>query len=709
MTETTSDKQKNNIFFKLALTIILLVGGVTILGWEKTVNIIIVLVGFGAVIFVHELGHYLAARAVGIKIEAFSLGFGPVFIGLTRAAGRWHTRILPDFSHKDDPAARQADGTEYRLSLIPLGGYVKMMGQEDLAADKPSDDPRSFVNKTVLQRMFVISAGVIMNLICGAFVFMLVFAHGFETTPAVTGIIMKDSPAQKAGMRPGGEILAIDGKRRITFSDIQIAGAFTRPGEMRELEVHYPDGSTETHNITVSEDRNALGLHYFGIDIPMSLVIPNEVEEVSKEEFVEELRKDGLEPGWSVTAVNGRPISRYSQLYDVIHPELADGSAQEVTLTIAKDESSDQVKNISVALKLDSISTEGHVFGLTPRLKITSVSKGSSAEKAGLKKNDIVLAVGNVANPTFEDLRQQCRENADKPMKIQVLRGADETEEDLVFTVTPKRATLWWLKQIFLSETQRELYLSPIIGVYPAQDMDHPIMAKAVAPMSEVEPLKIPRGAKIVSVAGQQVNNYEDIFTALRDHRGSEVNIVYAVDGGEGQVAAKVPQDIKWTSGVVWKLDWQNKYDLPLLTLKKTIKGDGMLDSLAWGYETSVGFVAQTYAFIRGMMTRQVSASAASGPVGILSMSYTIASEQSFNKFFYFMAMISVCVAVFNFLPLPVLDGGYVVMLIIEKIKGSPVSMKVQEFITYSGLAVLLLFVIYVTRNDIGRLITGGY
>ena len=90
-----------------------------------------------------------------------------------------------------------------------------------------------------------------------------------------------------------------------------------------------------------------------------------------------------------------------------------------------------------------------------------------------------------------------------------------------------------------------------------------------------------------------------------------------------------------------------------------------------------------------------------------MKVSYTIAQKKSLTYYCYFMAMISVCIAVFNFLPLPVLDGGLFVLLIIEKIKGSPVPMKIQEIITYAGLAMIGVFFLYVTFQDIMKLYTG--
>ncbi len=103
--------------------------------WTGTLWPIVQLaIGLGLVIFVHELGHYLLAKFVGIKVERFALGFGPRLIGFKRGE------------------------TDYCIKLLPLGGYVKMLGQEDLAPDQETADPRAFGNKSIGARMAVVAA-----------------------------------------------------------------------------------------------------------------------------------------------------------------------------------------------------------------------------------------------------------------------------------------------------------------------------------------------------------------------------------------------------------------------------------------------------------------------------------------------------------------------------------------------------------------------
>src|SRR5262245_29069118 len=126
----------------LILAILLGIAGVIVAKGLSISAIGLVAVGLGFVIFVHELGHFLAAKACDVYVETFSIGFGPA---------------LPLCKHKFGE-------TTYKLGLIPLGGYVKMLG-EGAEGEEAEDDPRSFKNKTVGQRMVIISAGVIMNMI----------------------------------------------------------------------------------------------------------------------------------------------------------------------------------------------------------------------------------------------------------------------------------------------------------------------------------------------------------------------------------------------------------------------------------------------------------------------------------------------------------------------------------------------------------------
>jgi regulator of sigma E protease len=158
----------------------------------------------GVLVFVHELGHYLAARWRGVHVEVFSIGFG-------RAIATWTDRV----------------GTVWKLAWLPLGGYVKLHGQERPEEVSPQDHARwiagrTFHEKDVLSRAIVVAAGPIANFILAMVLFAGLFAiAGRPVAIPVVGEILEHSAAEKAGLVAGDRIVAIDGQRIKTFEDIQ--------------------------------------------------------------------------------------------------------------------------------------------------------------------------------------------------------------------------------------------------------------------------------------------------------------------------------------------------------------------------------------------------------------------------------------------------------------------------------------------------------
>ena len=129
----------------------------------------------------------------------------------------------------------------------------------------------------------------------------------------------------------------------------------------------------------------------------------------------------------------------------------------------------------------------------------------------------------------------------------------------------------------------------------------------------------------------------------------------------------------------------------------------GAMDALAWGGRETVFFISMNYATIRSLIKRTISPKALSGPLGIGTMAIQ-AGRKGILDFAYFMAMISACLAVVNFLPFPVVDGGHALFLIIEKIRGKPIGVRVMNVIQLIGLAVILMVFVYVTWNDVSRI-----
>jgi regulator of sigma E protease len=167
-----------------------------------TVVMFIVVLSF--LVFIHELGHYLAARHVGVKVQRFSIGFPPKMIG------------------------KQVGDTDYMISWIPLGGYVKLEGQ-NLDDENPAD-PRNYAAKTKLQRLYILVAGPVMNLLLALILMPLVFMLGVEspkyrTNPPVLAEVQADSPAAKAGFHAGDRIVRVDGVETPTWNALDDAVA----------------------------------------------------------------------------------------------------------------------------------------------------------------------------------------------------------------------------------------------------------------------------------------------------------------------------------------------------------------------------------------------------------------------------------------------------------------------------------------------------
>ena len=152
------------------------------------------LIILSVVVFVHELGHYLIARRNGVRVEVFSIGFGAELFGFNDRAG-----------------------TRWKFSVLPLGGYVKMHGDADLTSSTidltARPDPDSFPAKSVWQRMAIVAAGPLANIVFTIVVLGLLFATvGRPVTPAVVGEVQADTAAAAAGLQPGDRIVAVDGE-----------------------------------------------------------------------------------------------------------------------------------------------------------------------------------------------------------------------------------------------------------------------------------------------------------------------------------------------------------------------------------------------------------------------------------------------------------------------------------------------------------------
>ncbi len=240
----------------------------------------------GLLVFFHELGHFLAAKRMGIKVERFSLGFPPRMIGKT------------------------IGDTEYCISWIPLGGYVKMAGEQpDAQSEENGGEPWEFQSKSVSARAFVIAAGPGMNFVLAFVIFWLFFVSmGVMLVDTTTvGRVENGSPYAVAGLLVGDEILEIDQVPVDTWEDVreQLASG-TAASLVLKLRRDGQDRTVEVRDIGVGTAERLSSLDYFRASA-VSSVIPDSPAE-----------KAGLRSGDVIISVNGVPVTQWYEMVEVI-------------------------------------------------------------------------------------------------------------------------------------------------------------------------------------------------------------------------------------------------------------------------------------------------------------------------------------------------------------------------------------------------------
>jgi len=680
-------------------------------------SIAMVAFGFGGVVMIHELGHFLVAKLGGIKVEAFSIGFPPVVLGIRKLKKGFRVRLLPR------PGQEQTleDGdsaTEYQVGLVPLGGFVKMLGQSDSGAVEQTDDPHSFLNRPLWIRIAVVAAGVTFNAIAAIILFMGLFLHGIELKPAVVGEVLANSPAYDAGMRPGDEVIEVNGERFVDYEALLLAPALSGKGQPSAFVVRRADGSQEAISVTAElSPGDTTGLRSIGIVPAHKLTIEPKIAE--DPEFVEAIFKEtGLRPGDEIKALNGQPVAAPWVLRQKIAEAITPAAALTVSRSWPKG-SPRTLETISFPMQVNPVVRNfrqafdlANIYGMVPCLKVSLVmerpqamgllqrfksifkagpGKGSDGAVSPLLTGDILIRVGQTAYPNFKELRDITTAYKDKALELTVLRtDAEGRQRPVELTVYPyeipgsQRVTIG-----FAAELAMEQAIVAQMAEKGSPDTARPQFAPDA------------RGVRIVAVDGQPVTTFYDVVRLLRANPGQRVSLDYVDAAGlAGGTGMTVPQ----RGGI--HAESSMAKGIPYEELRVTYKAENPIQAMSMGLKKAQQFVVRTVITLYRLIFDDLPSSSLVGPVGIIKVSYTIA-DASIIHYLYFLGLISSCLAVMNLLPLPVLDGGVIVMLIIEKIKGSPISERVQAVITYAGLSLLLGLMLWVTYNDIIRILFG--
>ncbi|MHC4356245.1 MAG: site-2 protease family protein, partial [Planctomycetota bacterium] len=555
-------------------------------------------------------------------------------------------------------------------------------------------------NKPVGVRMAVIAAGVLFNAISALMIFVIVFLIGIKLPPPIIGGVDPDSPAAKVGLKPGDEIIEIDGKTRdLDFSNILVAAALSGKDEKVSMKVKR---GQEILDFTIaSEEREGSDIRLFGIEQARSLVV-GKVRDSSV------LRdQTGLLPGDRIVTVNGEDVSAYWELEKVmtntVVPEVH--LKAERTDSATKQAEAVESKLIKLSLYLANGRAESdfsNIYSMVPRLRIASVTekppgiRGKIARlldriglmevesKPDLKSGDVILAIGSLENPTYKEFRQVTTEYEGKKLPIRVLRTTDESEEVVTVDVVPKR-----------TDDGKHVVIGLLL--IPGFDAMHPVVAKTVTTEAGVPALGIPPGATVTAVDTAPVSDFYDIIREVYARSGKPVRIHYRLDDGE---TGAVSLNADGAEDPIILNKTLSEF-VPFKDLKRLYKADNPAEAVAMGYRKTIMFIAQTYVTLRRLISGLVSPKSLMGPVGILAVSYTIVTDQPLINYAYLLGLISACIAVVNFLPLPPFDGGHIVLLAIEKIKGSVLSERVQGAVAYAGVVLVIALFLYLTFNDV--------
>jgi regulator of sigma E protease len=266
------------------------------------ISVLAVVVVLGFMILIHEFGHYAVAKWLGVRVEQFAIGFGKRLIGF-----------------------RKGD-TDYRINAIPLGGYVKMSGENPM--DQRSDDPREFMNHSRWHRFLIAIAGPTMNILLAIVLLTTVYMVHYEypaayDEPTVIGWVLKDSPAAKAGFQIGDLITRIDDVQNPTWKDVDLKEALN-PGQPLDVIVERNGQTLDKQVVPQPEGVDRIG--YAGWAPKESAIVITDIQPDMPAE------KAGLKEGDRIVDLNGQPLPALAAMVE----QLEETKDKPITLTVMR-------------------------------------------------------------------------------------------------------------------------------------------------------------------------------------------------------------------------------------------------------------------------------------------------------------------------------------------------------------------------------------
>ncbi len=511
----------------------------------------------GVLIFIHELGHFLVARFFGVKVEVFSLGFGPKVLKYKKG------------------------DTIYCLSLLPLGGYVKMFGDDPRKNISPEERPKGFLYKKVYQKWLIAFGGPFMNLLFAALGFLILSITGIPSYPPELGDIKSESLAYKSGFRSGDQVLSVNGK-------------------------------------TVS---------YY-----------EELDNIIKSKIGEELV-------FKVQSRNGEI------------------KILKVTTSLAKNPNPLEIKKFIGAIDGLSFLSAGLRVGII---------HGSQAYETGLRTFDEITKVNGKEFRYWRDVEAFVKNIEKKPLSITVKRETEIKQ----FTINQPFSSL-----TRLGIEQAYLYIDRIGSGTPAEQAG------------------LLKGDRLVSIDGKPIQSWEQVLETIGSYSGRAFSIVYRRQG-KHETATISPKSL-FVEGNVKKRFMLGIVSAGLTVLpEQNLRKRPILKSFIYSERETrkwLGFI--TTGLVR-LVQGEISLRTMGGPIAIGRAAHS-SFHQGFQSFLFMMALISLNLFFINLLPIPMLDGGHLLFFTIEGFLGRPLSIKKLVVAQHTGFMLLLSFLGLVLFNDI--------
>jgi regulator of sigma E protease len=533
----------------------------------------------GVLIFIHELGHFWVAKYFGVKVETFSLGFGPKIFQFIRGE------------------------TTYCISAIPFGGYVKMYGDE-MGGTVPEDQKhRSFLHKPIYQRIMIALAGPVMNLGLAFVLFLVLSIVGERVVSPRLGDIAENSYAHQLGFRSGDKILSVDNEPVSRWDDIdsRISQAVDTQLEfkiLRETEeepfkiIAKTERGESTNPIEPGKTVGTInGLDFLNNASVVAIADPNSI-----------FGKLGFQTGDQIMSINGIPVSTFRAIQEILLSESSNGTIKfEVDRYGITSNTKPTHLTIDWDLKTYSFPDSLKAFGYhLPETFIGEVVEKSPAAEAGLQPNDKLVMINETPIQQFSDIVSvvgSYRKDS-PPLKVKILRSGKE----LSLSMTPQ-----------LTEMKSDF--------------------------------------------GENENRFT---IGIRPIKSNYIDYVH-------WTAPSFAMALTWSAGKTWQ----------------------------WTKATVMSF----WLLIRG----KVSPKNLGGFISIGQMAQK-SWELGLDAFLRIMAIISLNLFILNLLPIPVLDGGHILLFSIEAIKGAPLSVRKIVIAQQIGVFVLLSLLAFSLFNDFSRL-----